>query len=248
MSAFPHQTPDSSGLRAGGGAADAATDPWGVRRAENLLTSLEGVLSARVVTTPMGEVSEIHILASNGQTPKNVVRNVESALLAHLGLRVDHRKISIAQTAEVRPLAALEASAVHAGANQRSVLFDDLVVASGPRTRRMSATVTLTCAGRIESAMEEGADTQRSRVETAAKATLAVLELLVEKGSLALEGSQQVEAFDKKWVMVGVQAMGGRESKLLVGSAEVRESPEHAAVYAVLDATNRWVSARRNML
>ena len=34
-----------------------------MRRAENLLTSLEWVLSARVVTTPLGEVSEVHILA-----------------------------------------------------------------------------------------------------------------------------------------------------------------------------------------
>jgi hypothetical protein len=29
-----------------------------------------------------------------------------------------------------------------------------------------------------------------------------------------------------------------------VGTAEVRESAEHAAVYAVLDATNRWAAAR----
>ena len=83
-------------------------DPWGVRRAENLLTSLEGVLSARVVTTPLGEVSEVHILANAGLAPKQLVRNIESALLAQLGLRVDHRKISIAQTAEVRPIETLD--------------------------------------------------------------------------------------------------------------------------------------------
>ena len=46
--------------------------------------------------------------------------------------------------------------------------------------------------------------------------------------------------------MVGVAAVGGRGSTLLVGNAEVRESAEHAAVFAVLDATNRWVSARRS--
>src|SRR5215470_12524731 len=85
---------------------DGLPDPWGVRRAENLLTSLEGVLSARVVTTPLGEVSEIHVLAQSGLAPKQIVRNIESALLAQLGLRVDHRKISIAQTAEVQPLEA----------------------------------------------------------------------------------------------------------------------------------------------
>ena len=57
-----------------------------MRRAENLLTSLEGILSARVVTTPLGEVSEVHILAQAGLQPKQLVRNIESALLAQLGL------------------------------------------------------------------------------------------------------------------------------------------------------------------
>src|SRR5687767_11860790 len=71
---------------------EAIPDPWGVRRAENLLTSLEGILSARVVTTPLGEVSEIHVLAQSGLQPKQLSRNIESALLAQLGLKIDHRK------------------------------------------------------------------------------------------------------------------------------------------------------------
>src|SRR5688572_28638644 len=99
-------------------ALEAMPDPWGVRRAENLLTSLEGILSARVVTTPLGEVSEIHVLASSGLSPKQLVRNIESALLAHLGLRVDHRKISIAQTADVKPLEALDRQAVRQRSQQ----------------------------------------------------------------------------------------------------------------------------------
>ncbi len=32
-------------------------DPWGMKRLENLITGLTGVLSARVVATPLGEVS-----------------------------------------------------------------------------------------------------------------------------------------------------------------------------------------------
>jgi hypothetical protein len=40
---------------------------------------------------------------------------------------------------------------------------------------------------------------------------------------------------------VGVTARFGRDSMLLTGSAEVKESPEQSAVLAVLDATNRWV-------
>ncbi|MEO5824539.1 MAG: hypothetical protein ABIR59_01485 [Gemmatimonadales bacterium] len=244
MTASPSHFFDAPGARPGGAASDAAADPWNVRRAENLLTSLEGVLSARVVTTPLGEVSEIHILAHAGQTPKQVVRNVESALLAHLGLKVDHRKISIAQTADVKPIETLDLGAVRDRAAQRMVLFDDLSMATGPRNRRVTATVALTSEGRIESASEEGPDTARNRMDVAARATVAVLERLLDRGGLALEGVQMHEAFGRTWVMVGVQAIGGRESKLLVGTAEVRESAEHAAVYATLDATNRWTMAR----
>jgi hypothetical protein len=245
VTASPQHLFDASQPRPGGAPVDPATDPWGVRRAENLLTSLEGILSARVVTTPLGEVSEIHILAQAGQAPKQVVRNIESALLAHLGLKVDHRKISIAQTADVKPMQQMEQSAVQANVMTRVVLFDDLVMATVPHQRRVTATVTLTANGRIESGTEEGPDTARSRVECAARAAVQVLERLIAKHSLALEGAQLIEAFDKHFVMIGVHAIGGRESRLLVGTAEVRESSEHAAVYAVLDATNRWAAARQ---
>ena len=120
------------------GAGEAVPDPWGVRRAENLLTSLEGILSARVVTTPLGEVSEVHVLAQSGLAPKQLVRNIESALLAQLGLKVDHRKISIAQTADVKPIEALEREAVRERALQRAVLFENLAVAPGRRPHRIT--------------------------------------------------------------------------------------------------------------
>ena len=55
-------------------------DPWGVKRVENLITGLTGVLSARVVVTPLGEVSEVHVLTRSDIQPKQVVRNIESAL------------------------------------------------------------------------------------------------------------------------------------------------------------------------
>ena len=76
-------------------------DPWGMKRVENLITTLTGVLSARVVVTPLGEVSEVHVLTRSGTQPKQIVRNIESALMAQLGFKIDHRKISVAQTADV---------------------------------------------------------------------------------------------------------------------------------------------------
>ena len=73
---------------------------WTIEDAERLLMSLKGVVSARLVTRPGGEVEEIHLLTTEEVSAKQTVRNVESALLAHLDLGVDHRKISVAQTKE----------------------------------------------------------------------------------------------------------------------------------------------------
>jgi hypothetical protein len=220
-------------------------DPWGVRRAENLLTSLEGILSARVVTTPLGEVSEVHVLAQSGLAPKQLVRNIESALLAQLGLRIDHRKISIAQTADVKPIEALEKEQVRERALHRAVLFEDLKVAPGKRPHRISLSVSLSFTGITESAEEESSDTPRSRVEAAARATVTVLDRLLKESSVALEGAKIVDAFDRQFVFVAVQGLGGREALILTGTAQIKESAERAAVFAVLDATNRWTEARR---
>src|SRR5919107_2236132 len=192
----PKQGPPPPGNRPGG--ADAIPDPWGVRRAENLLTSLEGILSARMVTTPLGEVSEVHVLAQAGLAPKQLVRNIESAPLAQLGLKVDHRKISIAQTAEVRPIEALESSAVRDKVLQRGLLYENLQVAPGKRPHRISITVTLSFRGTTETAEEEASDTPRSRVEGAAKAAVSVIDHLLADFSIALEGAKIVEAFDRQ--------------------------------------------------
>ena len=67
-----------------------------IERAEELLQTLPGVLNVRIVSGPTGEVSEVHILTTTEVSPKQTVRNVESALLAHLGMRVSHKKISVA--------------------------------------------------------------------------------------------------------------------------------------------------------
>jgi hypothetical protein len=245
----PRQQPPSSPSPASAARAPTADggapDPWGVRRAENLLTSLEGILSARVVTTPLGEVSEIHILAQAGLQPKQVVRNIESALLAQLGLKVDHRKISIAQTAEVRPIEALERDSLRERMLQRTVLFENMSVAPGKRPHRIAISVTLTYHGQTETAEEEASDTPRSRVEGAAKAAVAVLDRLLTDSSIALEGAKIVEGFDREFAFVAVQGLGGRETTLMTGTSEIKESAERAAVFAVLDATNRWTEARR---
>ena len=219
-------------------------DPWGVKRAENLLQSLQAILSARVVVSPVGEIQEVHVLSGSGISPKQVVRNVESALLAHLGIKVDHRKISVAQTAEVEPIEVLEQNAVKQRSLQRGVVYQSLeLMAAAPHRVRFA--VTLEVNGQEVVGEDEAAETTRARLQAAARAAVAALDKALPRGTFQLEGVKIIEAFEEELVVAGVHVVDGRETRLLTGTAEVREAAEQAAVLAVLDATNRWFQSRQ---
>ncbi|MGI9953194.1 hypothetical protein V3F56_12605 [Moorellaceae bacterium AZ2] len=64
---------------------------------ERVICQVKGVLSARLITGPEGSIEEIHVLASPERNPKQVVRDIETAVLVQLGTPLDHKKISVAQ-------------------------------------------------------------------------------------------------------------------------------------------------------
>ena len=229
-----------------------------IKRAEELLATLPGVIAARIVASESGAVDEIHLLTTAETTPKQTVRNVESALIAHLGMRVDHRKISVATTvenpkskgegrSEAQPKAAGSAASRQSEAKGladagRSLYFEDVEVRRS-RTKGVTCRVTLKKGGTSFQGDAEGMENERSRVELAARATLAAL-AQSEGGerTLALDGVRMIDAFERQFVFVGVTARIGRDSALLTGSCEIKDSPETASVLAVLDATKRWIA------
>jgi hypothetical protein len=165
--------------------------------------------------------------------------------MAQLGLRVDHRKISVAATAMATPRHTLmEAPLVEErpAVASRTVYFEDVEV-RGSRARGVTCKVTLRIGGEhFAGEAEEGMQSDRSRIDVAARATLTALALSGPTGALfSLEGVKVMAAFDREFVFAAVIARSGREQLMLTGSCEVRESAETAAVLAVLDATNRWM-------
>src|SRR5260370_27550935 len=151
----------------GGGTGAGTPDPWGMKRVENLITTLTGILSARVVTTPLGEVSEVHVLTRSDMQPKQVVRNIESALMAQLGFKIDHRKISVAQTADVRPIEALHEEAISERAKRRVVVFRSLEGRPAEPPQRVQLRVKLAFAHKDAQADHDATDTTPNRLEAA---------------------------------------------------------------------------------
>ncbi len=238
--------------------------------------------------------------------------------MAQLGLRIDHRKVSIAQsldpvraadrpvapatpvstptmpfgaipgvaspdyvsgqaTAQAAALAAAQAAAMAAAQSatppsahsplmaglasasssaadtliggRRKLIFEDVEVRRS-RTRGVMCRVTLSKDGQEYFGEAEGQESERSRVELAARAAVfAIIESMKATPggdrSLALEGSKLIDAFDREFIFVSLVARIGREMAVLTGSCEVRESKETGAVLAVLDATNRWMHLDR---
>lgn len=220
-----------------------------IQGAEDLISTLQDVISVRVVASPTGGINAIHVLVTTGTPAKQVVRNIESALMAQLGLQVDHRKISVAMTArrpdaERAPHRAGPSPTVMApGAGpQRPIYFEDVEV-RGSRVRGITCRVTLSSGDHQHAGeAEEGVQNERSRVDVAARATIAALGAMTDvAGTLSLEGVRVISAFDREFVFAAITVRHGREQMLLSGTCEVRDSIETAAVLAVLDATNRWI-------
>ena len=220
-----------------------------IKRAEELLATLPGVVSVRIVASDNGAVDEIHVLTTAEVPAKQTVRNIESALIAHLSMRVDHRKISVATTVETPKPApevrASEAAILEEAANKRRLYFEDVEVRRS-RTKGVTCRVTLRKGDASYIGEAEGAETERSRAELAARAAVfAIGQSEGEARQLALDGCKLIDAFDREFVIVGLTARWGRESAFLSGTCEIKDSPETASVLAVLDATNRWIGHAR---
>ncbi len=243
-------------------------------QAEELIRTLPGVVSVRVVDNGEGSIQEVHILTTSEIPAKQTVRNVESALFAHLGLRIDHRRVSVAAASETPAAPASQrpptstpspvAPSANSGAGRssgdadtegmgvytpqpglegprRRIYFEDVEV-RGSRARGVSCRVSLVKDGTSFVGEARGVDGDRARLELAARAAcLAIGDADAKDRQFGLEGVRLFDAFDRRFIFVGVTVRYGRNVRLLAGTCEVSDSAETAAVLAVLDATNRWL-------
>ena len=232
-------------------ASEQLTAPaWTTEEVEALLRTLPAIASARILRDADGKLREVHVLATTDLSPKQIVRNIESAMLARFGIRLDHRAISVAQSASARvaepaPVTAAASApavtVVSAPAPGRGIYFDDVEVRRS-RSAGLACTVTLRAGSETYSGEASGVETSRARGELAATATVrALAPLLAEGVALAFESCTTVNAADRDFAFVVVSGRSGRETTILSGSCEVRDSLETAAVLAVLDATERWM-------
>lgn len=68
-----------------------------VYQIEELIMKIQGVISTKVVVDEDNIIQELHLLTDNTRNPKQISRDIQSALAAELNIDIDHKVISIAQ-------------------------------------------------------------------------------------------------------------------------------------------------------
>jgi len=66
---------------------------------EKSIKKLSEVKGAKVVYSE-GEISEVHILASDHKSAKQLIRDIESIVMVDHNIKIDHKVISIAQLSD----------------------------------------------------------------------------------------------------------------------------------------------------
>jgi hypothetical protein len=220
--------------------------------AQRLLTSLRDIVGADIRLSEDGRtLTEINILAEGHRPPKQIVRDVRSALRAEYQVDVDYRKISVAQRRESE-------NAGDSGTNilaLPSVLIDEEPAVARLRFEGMSLSIEPAgCTAQVELSLEgrpavgeaSGPAPGREGSTLLAQATLEALSKFLEPPTtLLLAEVKTVEVGGQEVVLVAVRYYKDRSEKELVGSALVGRSLQQAAVYATLDALNRFLGRLR---
>lgn len=202
-----------------------------IRHCEQIVCSIKDIVSAKITTAPGGKISEIHVLSNSTRDPKQIVRDIESAIIASLGSKIDYKKISIAQlndeseiTPEIR--LKLEGMAVQRFGHQ----FEARVILSDSK-------------GHEYEGKASGDDTYQNRLRIIAYATLCAIDRFLQVDLFfSLEDVLVYKILDKKAVstLIYLEFAGAREH--LLGTALVKHSKFDAVIAAVLNAFNRRIT------
>ncbi len=207
---------------------------------ENALGQVAEIKAARVVTSQSGAIEEIHVLALPTKTAKQLVRDIESTLMASFGINVDHKKISVAQLGR-----AVADEATRAPEEPPTdVMMRPKILSINASVTGLSAgaTVTLEIGGTRYTGSAEGPASQSGRLRMLALAALDALEQWSgEMVNFALEDVTVVQLGHEKVAVACIVLVTNFGEQTFTGSSLVRQNEKDAIVRATLDALNRRI-------
>lgn len=211
---------------------DQGIAPELILEIEQALSQVAEIRAARIVSSDEGVIQEIHVLADPSKSPKQLVRDIESTIMAQFGIAIDHKKVSIAQLGR-ESIAMDDTPAAPARARIHSVSTDVMGV-------RAVATVTLELEGEVYTGVAEGPASTTGRRRLVGQATLNAVEKYTNGTfGFALEDVVIVTLGRERVAVACVILVTPLGEQALAGSALARQSENDSLVRATLDAINR---------
>ncbi|MDO8963893.1 MAG: hypothetical protein Q7W30_05295 [Coriobacteriia bacterium] len=201
-----------------------------VAEIEQALAQVAEIRAARVVSSDEGFIQEIHVLASPEKTPKQIVRDVESTIMAQFGIAIDHRMISIAQLGR-------EATVTDSRDRGRARICSVSAEVMGVRA---SARVSLDFDDEVYFGTAEGPASTTGRRRLVAQATLAAVEQYASGSyGFALEDVAIIALGRERVAVSCVTIVTPLGEQSFSGTALARQGENESIVRATLDAINR---------
>lgn len=201
---------------------------------ENTLGQIAEIKAARVVASSEGVIQEIHVLALPSKAPKQLVRDIESTMMAAYGLEVDHKKISVAQLgADVAKTLAPD----NFRGTLRTRISSINAHVSGVHS---TVTVELEIDGETYHGEASGPASKTGRTRLVALATLDAINKCVPDARLfGLEDVAVMQLGRQRVAVSCVSLVSALGEESFVGSALVQQNEKDSIVKATLDAINR---------
>jgi hypothetical protein len=193
----------------------------------NMIEKIEGVINVKVVSEN-DEITEVHILANNLRAPKQIVRDIESSLLAAFDYRIDRKVISIAQ--------------IHTEDNKalRRVKYSGMDLKM--EGNALECAVSLLHDGEEFRETISGIKTVANRKKIVADATIRTIEKVLGQAYLFnIEDVIINTSRDITFASVLVNMVLNESEQTIVGSAIVKHDVNEAIAKATLDAVNRKI-------
>ncbi len=195
---------------------------------EETISQIKEVQAARVVAGDNNIIEEIHVLALPGKGPKQLVRDIESAVMAKYGVPIDHKKISIAQVEEEK------------APKQQKARPKILNINSDVSGIKAKVSVKLALDGQECEGIATGPASQTERRRLVALASLNAIEKFIEGSyAFALEDVDLVSLGREKVAVSCISIVSPLGEQMFSGSAIARQSENDSVVRATLDAINR---------
>lgn len=193
----------------------------------DMIAKIEGVLNVKVVNEN-DELLEVHILANSLRAPKQIVRDIESALLAAFDYRIDRKIISIAQiqTEDNDPIRRVRYSGIDFKTEGSALECSVRLTHDG---EEYEEPVTL---------VKTVANAKRIVAEAAIKT---IEKILGQAYLFSVEDVISSTSRNITYITVIVSMVIDDREELMIGSAIVKNDINEAIAKAALDAVNRRI-------